>query len=382
MSTPPHRDRSRRGRTATVVTITLLCLTVSACSGTSLQATSATGRPGAPAPLAATAPYVRMTSADAGWAVWPSGSSWLVLRTSDGWSHVTNATPIGVPTNGGLVIDATSGGSVAVAVEAYDRLLSSPLLTKSSATAAWRPAELPGAVTNARSAVAVTSTATTTVLRTAGGTVVTGGDAGWVTVIDARRLAPGRQLRLDGITWADKDLGWLTGHAPQGSTVAFQTTDGGRRWAPIPAATGSVVAALAPCGIGQAWVLPVIRAGGKIAFLRTSDAGTTWTSGRSLKLGSGAPVSGCHGDAVWSAGRAGSADHVFSSADAGRSWTDRGPAPTGLTDLSPVGNGKGFACSRTDGQSRLWSVTEDGARYIERHLPGWVSSIGAAGSTS
>jgi hypothetical protein len=379
MSMPPHRDR---GRTATIVTIALLCITVSACSGTSLQATSVTGRPGAPAPLSATAPYVRMTSAETGWAVWPSGSSWLVLRTSDGWSHVTNATPIGVPTNGGLVIDATSAGAVAVAVAAYDRLLSSPLLTKSSATAAWRPAELPGAVTNARSAVAITSTATTAVLRTAGGTVVTGGDAGWVTVIDAGRLAPGRQLRLDGITWADKDLGWLTGHAPLGSIVAFQTTDGGRRWAPIPAATRSVVAALAPCGIGQAWVLPTIRADGKIAFLRTSDAGTTWTRGRSLKLGSGAPVWGCHGDALWSAGRAGNADHVFSSQDAGRSWTDRGRAPAGLTDLSPVGDGKGFACSRTDGQSRLWSVTEDGARYAERHLPGWVSSIGAAGSTS
>ena len=229
------------------------------------------------------------------------------------------------------MIDATSGGSIAVAVEAYERLLSSPLLTKTGATAVWRPEELPGAVTNARSAVAVTSTATTAVLRTTGGTVVTGGDAGWVTVIDARRLAPGRQLRLDGITWADQDLGWLTGHAPQGSAVAFQTTDGGRRWAPIPAATGSVVAALAPCGTGQAWVLPVIRVGGKVAFLRTSDAGTTWTSGRSLTLGSGAPVWGCHGDAVWSAGRAGNADHVFSSADAGLSWSDRGRAPAGLT---------------------------------------------------
>ena len=114
-----------------------------------------------------------MTSGDTGWAVWPSGSSWLVLRTTDGWSHVTNATPTGVPTNGGLVIDATSGGSIAVAVEAYERLLSSPLLTKTGATAVWRTAELPGAVTNARSAVAVTSTATTAVLRSAGGTVVT-----------------------------------------------------------------------------------------------------------------------------------------------------------------------------------------------------------------
>ncbi|MDX6231703.1 MAG: hypothetical protein QOH68_662, partial [Nocardioidaceae bacterium] len=151
MSRRSHSDQRRESRTATIVTISLLCLTISACSGTSLQATSAMGRPGAPAPLAATAPYLRMTSGDTGWAVWPSGSSWLILRTSDGWSHVTNATPIGVPTNGGLVLDATSGGSVAVAVGAYDRLLSSPLLTKGRATAAWRPAELPGAVTNARS---------------------------------------------------------------------------------------------------------------------------------------------------------------------------------------------------------------------------------------
>ena len=38
-----------------------------------------------------------------GWATWRSGDSWILLQTADGFRHVTNATPIAVPTDGGVV---------------------------------------------------------------------------------------------------------------------------------------------------------------------------------------------------------------------------------------------------------------------------------------
>jgi hypothetical protein len=354
---------------------------MAACAGTSTGSAPADDSATWSAPLPASQPYVVMSDARHGWAVWPSRQSWLVLQTADGWRHVRNATPVGVPTEGGLALSA-SAGSVAVAVLPYDRLLSSPLLTAAAnqtGATTWDPRELPGAAVDARASVAVGLDGPAAVLRRGGGTVVMGRAGGWTTLTDPARLAPGRGLRLDSITWGGNGLGWLTGHGPAGSPVAFQTGDDGAIWSALPFATGNV-AALAPCGSGTVWVLPVRTGGGRLVFRRTVDGGRTWQVSGSLPAAAGLPAWGCRGDTVWSVGRRGDADDVFASDDGGAHWTDRGPAPDGLVDLAPVGDGIGFATTEHDNEATLWSVRGDGAAMHRLRLPSWVATLGGTGS--
>jgi hypothetical protein len=330
--------------------------------------------------LPATTPYLLMATARTGWAVWPSGSSWLLLGTDDGWRTVKNVTPIAVPTGGGLVV-ASAGEELAAAVGTYERLVSSPVLTKKDATTPWSPAELPGAVVDDRNAISLRAGHAAAIVKKAGGTVVIDEGGSWVTVTTAAGLVPKGMLRLDTVTWADSAVGWLTGHGPVGTTVAFQTTDGGRSWSPVPGSGPSTVAAMAPCGEGRNWLLPVIG-GGRIMLQRTRDDGQSWHNGTSILLASGAPAWGCRGGHVWVVGRSGKADQIFASDDSGRNWVDRGSAPPGLSALSPETPTSGFAVSRTGTTTTLWAVTDDGAHFSARSLPGWVATLGAQEGTS
>jgi hypothetical protein len=367
-------------RRVAAVCLAVCLATMVACSGTSTGSARDDDRTTWSAPVPASEPYVVMSDARHGWAVWPSGGSWLVLQTTDGWTHVRNATPVGVPTGGGLALSATNG-SVAVAVLPYEHLLSSPLLTSAAPTGAttWEPQELPGAVVDARASVALRPEGPMAVLRRGAGTLVTGSAGDWTTVAAPARLAPGRGLRLDSVTWAGNGLGWLTGHGTAGSPVAFQTSDDGATWSPLPPTAGSV-AALAPCGSGTVWVLPVLTGGGRLVFRRTVDGGRTWQAGGWLAAAAGRPAWGCRGDEVWSVGRRGDADDLFASADGGVHWTDRGRAPEGVVDLTPVGGGAGFATTEHDDEAALWSVHDDGTSVHRLRLPGWVGRLGGTGS--
>lgn len=365
------RQRGPRGAAALVGS--LVVVFAAACSHAH-HANDAAARfgPGEPAPLPATTPYVATTGGSTGWAVWPSGTAWLVLQTTDGFAHVTNRTPVAVETDGGL-IGSFASDRAAVAVGAHDRLLRSPLLT-STGGAAWVPTELPDAVSNARDAVSIAGRSETAVA--AGGTVLVKTATGWSAVAEVRRLAPAGGLHIDSIVWANASLGWLTAHGRAGQPMAFQTSDGGVAWTALPLATGSVVAALAPCGTGASWLLPVIDTEGIERVLRTGDGGLTWTPGTPLSVAVGAPAWGCLGDEVWTAAHVGGADRVLASADGGNDWVDRGPAPTGLTDLTPAGDGVGFAAS-TGKSATLWAVGAGGASFNAVRLPGWIAAVGS-----
>lgn len=353
-------------------------LLAAACSGSKHPSVAARFAPKAGAPLAATAPNLLMSDAVTGLAVWPSEHAWLLLGTTDGWQHITNRTPIAVPTGGGLVA-AAFAGNVAVAVGTYERLTESPLVTSSGDKGPWRPSELPGAISDSREAVAVAGRRTAAVLNGAGGTVVSYSADHWTRLTTAATLAPARGLRLDGVTWTDGGLGWLTGHGRVGTPMAFQTIDGGRSWKPMLLAGHDVVAALAPCGQGSNWVLPLVYGNGTVRLGRTTDGGTSWRSGRSVPLASGPPAWGCSEGEVWFAGRA---DHVFVSTDAGAGWVDAGRAPAGLTALSPTGHGAGFAASTAKGKATLWAVADNGTRFTKLALPTWVATVGAQMGTS
>ena len=218
-STAITRPRQLR---ACALTTAVVALGTAGCSGTSSAHSASAIANASRAPLPAAAPRLLMTDGTSGWAVWPSGALWVLLRTSDAWRDVTNGTPIAVPTGGGLVVGAADD-EVGVAVEPFERLTQSPILTRSSSATEWNPAELPGPVADARDAVAISGTALTAVLDTAtGGALVRQSPTGWTTLTTASALGQGVRLRLDGIRWASAGVGWLTGHGPAGAPSRFR----------------------------------------------------------------------------------------------------------------------------------------------------------------
>jgi len=361
------------GRAPGQLITALLCCAVMATACSSATGDGSSDRTARTAAPSATEPSLVMTGGESGFAVWPSGKAWVLLRTDDGFRHVQNATPPGVPTDGGLVV-SWGGSSLAVAVGPVERLLRSPLLT-TTGTGEWMTDELPGGVVSSPAAVALRPAGVTVLTTGRGGTLLTSTGTGWQEVVDARALPDASGLALDGVTWAGDAFGWLTGHRPSSGAVAFQTRDGGRTWAAIGAPDGSAVAALAPCGQGATWSLPELAASGRLRVLRTRDTGATWSAGQPLPASSGRPVWGCQGEEVWAVGGSGTGDRIYASSDGGASWTAEGPTPSGLTALAPTGQTDGFAAG--GGRSPvLWSVTGAGKAFTRIDLPGWVATVG------
>jgi hypothetical protein len=371
----------RRRRQAVVLASTLLALPACSPSASpqtsSISASDRAGRLASAtgAPLPAASPWLRMQDSRSGVAVWPSGAAFLLIRTVDGWRHVTNITPIAVPTGGGLSM-AMSSGERAVAALPFHQLVDSPLLRGASSGTSWSPGQLPGGVTLGRDSIGLGPRGFTAVLRGGGGTAVAKESHGWSVLTDASQLAPGAHLHLDALRWGVGGRGWLTGHGAAGTPKAFTTGDSGRTWAAVGGVAADAVAALAPCGGGRAWTMPVVRAGGTISITASADGGATWAAGAPLTVPRGAPAWGCHNQDVWILGGAAGGDHVYSSANAGRTWTDRGVAPGNVTDLEPTGNHTGFATTTTAGGAVLWDVRGDGASFSPIVLPGWVANVG------
>jgi len=316
-----------------------------------------------------------MQDSHSGTAVWPSGAEFLLLHTVDDWRHVTNITPVAVPTGGGLSMSARSRELV-VAVLPFHQLVISPILRSTASGTNWSPGQLPGGLTIGRQSLGLGPRGITAVLRAGGGTVVEKGPGGWSVLTDAARLAGSEHLQLDAISWGVGGRGWVTGHGAAGTPKAFTTGDSGRTWAAVGGVAADAVAALAPCGGGRVWTMPVVRAGGTISIVASVDGGATWAAGAPLTVPRGAPAWGCHDQDVWILGGAGGGDHVYSSANAGRTWKDRGVAPGTVTDLEPTGSHTGFATTTTAAGAVLWDVREDGASFSPIVLPGWVASVG------
>jgi hypothetical protein len=331
---------------------------------------SATG-----APLRAASPWLLMQDSHSGAAVWPSGTAFLLLHTADGWRHVTNITPVAVPTGGGLTMSARSRELVVAALP-FDRLVVSPLLRSTASGAGWSPGQLPDGLTLGRESLGLGPRGVTAVLRTGGGTVVERAPGGWSVLTTASRLVPGGHLQLDAISWGVGGRGWVTGHRPAGGPVAFTTDDSGKTWAAVVGLAPDAVAALTPCGGGQTWMLPVVRSRGTMSIARSVDGGTSWAAGAPLTVPLGLPAWGCHDQEAWMIGAGADGDHFYSSVSAGRTWTDHGVAPGGVTDLEPTGSHTGFATTTTSKGAILWAVLGDGASFSPIALPGWVANVG------
>jgi hypothetical protein len=380
LPTSPPLPRGRRIQHRQGAALASLLIMLSACS----QPTSPQMTPqdravqlarSTSAPLRAASPWLLMSDGRSGDAVWPSGAAFLLLHTVDGWRHVTNITPMAVPTGGGLTM-AMSSRELVTAALPFDQLVASPLMRSPISGTSWSPDQLPGGLTLGRQSVALGPRGLTAVLRAAGGTVVEEGKHDWSVLTDASRLVPGGHLHLDGLRWGAGGRGWLTGHGPAGSPVAFTTTDFGRTWAAVAGLAPDAVAALTPCGRDQSWTMPIVRARGAISLAASVNGGATWTTGAPLIVPKGAPAWGCHGQEVWMLGSSTDGDHVFSSVNAGLTWTKQGVAPAGLTDLTPTGGHEGFAASVSTQGAVLWVVRRDGGSFSPVALPGWVATAG------
>ena len=307
-----------------------------------------------------------MTGPESGWAVWPSGKAWVLLHTTDGFRHVDNRTPPGVPTDGGLVV-RSSGTGAAVAVGPVERLLRSPLLTASGHRRVGAD-ELPAGVVGSRSAVALP----------ARGDRADRGSRRHAARPDRRRVAERAStpvrcralagLALDGVTWAGDSVGWLTGHGrPAGCSPSRPPTAGppGRR-----SGTGrGAVAALAPCG-GERPGRCRCSTRPAASVLRTRDARRAPGSRGSLLPAPRASPSGVAGARLsgWSPAPA-HGERGLRVVRRGRHLDGRGAGPAGLTDLSPTGGGTGFAATG-GGHPPLWRVTGDGAPLHPDRPPG------------
>lgn len=359
----------------------LVVLSAAACSSASGGGgASRFADPARPAPLRATDPYLVMTGPSAGWAVWRTGKVWLLLRTTDGFTHVANRTPVAVPTDGGLV-GAFTSSEVGLAVLTTERLTRSPVLTGSSPTPSWVPQQLPQAVSDAVGALSVGPGPVSAVTTAANGTLVVLLGGRWVRRTDGRTLSPSGDLRIDAVVWADARTGLLTGHGRAGTQPVFVTHDAGLTWRPVPITSATSVAALAPCGSGHAWFLPVLDAGGTVTVYGTRDGGATWQKGAAVPQPRGAPAWGCSGAVVWVASATSKGDALEVSTDAGRTWTRRGVLPGDLTSLVPTSSGDGVAATG-GAHSRIFKVSDGGWRFTARVLPPWVAALGEQMSDS
>jgi hypothetical protein len=78
---------------------------------------------------------------------------------------------------------------------------------------------------------------------------------------------------------------------------------------------------------------------------------------------------------VWLLAGGTDGDRIVTSNDEGGHWSDRGQAPSGLSDLTPTDDGVGYAAS-DDGSPKLWRVTRDASRFARIPLPPWVATLG------
>ena len=354
---------------------------------------------------AAQQPWLVMTDADHGYAALPSGSLWVLLRTTDGWRTSGNATPPAVPTDGGLAV-GLGPSRLAVGVLPTERLTISPYLTVPVPGDRWTSGELPGGLVNGPGALALSRSGISAVVTGQGGEQLVDGDGDhWSVLTTAERLAPGRDLHLDAVTWStapgESGVGWLTGDGPAGSTIVFATRDAGLTWSPAtgigPAEavstgtagaasttaplTGTAVAhAGTPCRSGRTWLLAVASGPAShraLTVAASTDGGRQWVT-RLAPGTSDRPVLACSPSGAWLLADTGSPGvrHVLASTDGGTTWADRGSAPIGVTGLAPTGDGNGYAVGTSPAGPQLWAVHGDGVAFTPVPLPAWFARLG------
>jgi hypothetical protein len=320
-----------------------------------------------------------MVDATTGYAVWPSGVRWIVLGTTDGWRTVQDRTPVAVPTDGGVVLAATSS-RVAVGVLPHEQLAVSPILQTAPAPVSWQPSQLPAALLAAPGSLALAPTATWAVLAD-GRTVVSSmaGSDTWNTAVTAGVLDSSGALTITGVdfTGGGSGTGFLTARGPATRPVLFVSADAGSSWQPVqlPAGSGSndeTAAALAPCLVGSTWMAPIVS-GDRLRVFTSADPAGPWAAGPALLATADSAVA-CGPDRIWVATSHGSGSDVYTAAP-DSAWVLAGQVDGAVTSLAVVSSREAFATF--EGPARLETLSL-GTTLTETkvRLPDWVATIG------
>jgi hypothetical protein len=317
---------------------------------------------------------LQMTGPRTGYAVWPSGVRWILLRTDDGWRTVKNATPVAVPTDGGLVL-ATGGGRAAVGVLPYEKLTVSPVMRSEGASRTWTPSQLPSALAASAHALALTDGDAWAVL--ADGSVMRQhvGSQEWSTSLTASTPGSNGTLDITGVAFPDGRTGFLSGRRSGSGPVLLTTTDGGSRWVDTGITATASTTSYLPCRLGSMWVAPVLSDGR--LELRTSSSPTgPWSVGPSLDAAS-APLASCGTTMLWAGVRAAGSEslHGFTVQSG---WTPLGSVPRPLVSLGATSDAVAYAAAEDDPSVVVELTTGSSLGVAELRLPDWVATIGGA----
>ncbi|MHB1801799.1 MAG: WD40/YVTN/BNR-like repeat-containing protein [Actinomycetes bacterium] len=333
-----------------------------------------------------------MSDARRGVAVLPAGPYWVVARTENAWRSVSNITPTGMSSRGGLAV-ATGPTSMAAGFLPYEMTSLSPYARCAGGCTGWHPGELPGGLVGTQGALSLEGGSLAggqlwALVSGRGGQLVTQTSTGsWRTATTGADLGGSGHLVLTGIGWTSPVRGWLAGRAPAGHAVEFVTDDAGKTWTPVllplpSLAPGTTVSASPTRVTGDVAYVAVVTAptsGPATGWIFSSTDGGrgAWTRSASLTLGSASPVWAVAGSTVWMVAAGGGHQVLAVSTNRGAHWGLRGPVPAGLTGLALTSSTTGWAVGGMDGRARLWTSTDTGRTFTPVTLPAWVDALGA-----
>jgi hypothetical protein len=316
-----------------------------------------------------------MTSPTDGYAVWPSGVRWIVISTSDGWRTVINRTPLAVPTDGGMVLAATSQ-SVVTGVLPFHLLTISPVLTSSNLGKAWTGSQLPGALIDSPHALARIGDTTYALLaKNAGLVAQRDGQQTWSIVAHPATIDTSALFKPNSISSPDGKTLVVAGTASTVARAAYASTDAGVTWAPLAlAASAGTVTADAPCATPDGWLVPVHTTAG-LVINRAPSAQAPFTA-TPVVVPASNPVLACGGGLVWIAVTEGDITKVVTVGQTGNAHS-LGQVTARITDLAPTSATQAIAAT-SDVTSIGSLTTQPSLQLITTPLPPWVATVGGA----
>jgi|GEM_PF-2803709 len=191
--------------------------------------------------------------------------------------------------------------------------------------------------------------------------------------------------RIEAPSFPTAERGWTVVSGPQGfHRSLLHTADGGRSWAvePDPCGTGLLAGVSFPTP-ADGWVMCGRRSDPfGAAILATTDAGGSWAAVSPLPGGAGKPAgilfaSATEGFALFAFGAGGGG--MLRTTDGGRSWSPVAGLPGNLVvGLSFPTPGQGVALSLSCGGRALYTSTDGGAVWHLRSPPPAPASCGPA----
>jgi len=358
--------------------LTLAAAALIAVAGCSSQSASSVTKPVTGSIADA---HIVMDGGNVGYATWPSGARWIVMKTSDGWNTVSNVTPMAVPTDGGLALEANPSG-VAVGVRPYKLLTVSPVLVSTDGGAQWKPVQTPGALARGTDVATTTTNGVWVVLANSSVAYLPNGSSAWVT-FTPHGFGPG--FTPTAVSSPDGHV-VVVGGRSTAHTVAFVTPTDGRSWQTVIApASGSTGAA---CQLGSTLALPLMTSTG-ITLMTRFGSESAWTAYPG-PTGAGSSASlGCNRDAgLWVAQHSGGRLKVWRTAVQGNAvmpgtqmgdlepWEISPEIPVAVYSIAPVTADQGVAVTANPTVITGIDVRGDAGRATPKPLPSWVATVG------